>query len=76
MDHHLSDHKNPEISQLTSGINGLKKVASTATFNTKLMVANGMILSKLVYLITFWGGARNYLIHRLQQLIKLDQPKL
>ena len=64
--HHLSDHRNSLISQLTSRINGLKKLASTATFKTKLMVANGVIMSKLVYLITVWGGAQNYLIHRLQ----------
>ena len=56
--HHLADHKNSLISQLTSRINGLKKVASTATFKTKLMVANGVIMSKLVYLITVWGEAK------------------
>ena len=64
--HHLEDHNNSLISQLTSRIDRLKKVASTATFKTKLMVANGVIMSKLVYLITVWGGAQNYLIHRLQ----------
>ena len=64
--HHISDHRNSLISQLSSRINGLKKIASTATFNTKLMVANGVIMSKLVYLITVWGGAQKYLVNRLQ----------
>ena len=44
----------------------MKKVASTATFNTRLMLANGVIMSKLVYLITVWGGAQGYLVKRLQ----------
>ena len=44
----------------------MKKIASTATFNTRLMVANGVIMSKLVYLITVWGGAQGYLVKRLQ----------
>jgi hypothetical protein len=52
---HLSDHESSMIKQLTSRINGLKKISSNATFNTRLMVANGEVMSKLVYLITVWG---------------------
>ena len=37
-----------------------------ASFGTKLMVANGVIMSKLVYLITLWGGAEQYLIRAVQ----------
>ena len=54
------------MKQLTSRINGLKKIASNSTFNTRLMVANGVIMSKLVYLITVWGGAQQYLLKGLQ----------
>jgi hypothetical protein len=55
---------------LTGRINGLKRVAQNATFATKLMVANGIVQSKLVYLITLWGGAQQYLLKALlvQQL--------
>ena len=54
------------MKQLTSRINGLKKIARNATFNTRLMVANGVVMSKLVYLITVWGGAEQYLLKGLQ----------
>ena len=30
------------------------------------MVANGAVMSKLVYLITLWGGAQKYLLKGLQ----------
>ena len=63
---HLSDHESSMIKQLTSRINGLKKISSNATFNTRLMVANGVVMSKLVYLITVWGGAQQYLLNALQ----------
>ena len=33
---------------------------------TKLMIANGVFHSKLVYMITVWGGAPQYLINALQ----------
>ena len=64
--HHLFDSKKSLSKQLTSRINGLKKIAGSASFNTRLMVANGVFMSKVVYLITVWGGAQQYLLKRLQ----------
>ena len=63
---HISDHKCSLIRQLTGRINGLKQIARTATFSTRLMIANGAIMSKLVYLITVWGGASQYLLKAVQ----------
>ena len=63
---HLSDHESSMIKQLTSRINGLKKISSNATFNTRLMVANGVVMSKLVYLITVWGGSTSVSTESLQ----------
>ena len=38
-----------------------------ASFGTRLMVANGVVMSKLNYLITLWGGgAQQYLLSALQ----------
>ena len=37
-------------------MNGLKKVSVKAIFSTRLMIANGVGMSKLVYLITLWVG--------------------
>ena len=45
---HLADDKSSLIRQLTSRNNGLKKISKSAKFDTKLMVASGAVLSKLV----------------------------
>ena len=63
---HIADSKSSLIRQLTSRNNGLKKISKNAKFNTRLMVANGAVQSKLVYLITVWGGAQQYLMKALQ----------
>ena len=63
---HIRDSKSSLMSQLTNRINGLRKVSINASFYTKLMIANGVVMSKLTYLITLWGGASQYLINGLQ----------
>ena len=37
-----------------------------ASFGTKLMVANGVVMSKLAYHITLWSGAQQYLLSAVQ----------
>ena len=63
---HLTDSKSTLVKQLTSRINGLKRISRSAGFTTWLMVANGAEFSKLVYLITVWAGAKQYLLKALQ----------
>ena len=63
---HIRDHSKSLVKQITTRINGLKKIAKTATFKTRLMVANGAVMSKLIYMITVWGGAQQYLLNTLQ----------
>ena len=64
--HHLRDGQSSLIRQLTSRINGLKMISRSACFKTRLMIANGAVQSRLVYLITVWGGASQYLLKALQ----------
>ena len=54
------------VRQLTSRINVLSMITSKADFSTKLMVANGLVMSKVCYLIKLWGGCEGYLLHSLQ----------
>ena len=54
------------VKQLTSRVNGLAMISSRADFKTKLMVANGIVLSKLCYLVQLWGGCEGYLLQSLQ----------
>ena len=66
--HHILGSEQSMVKQLTSRINGLSLVSQRADFNTRLMVANGIVVSKLCYLIQLWGGCEGYLIHSLQVL--------
>ena len=63
---HIRDNKSSIMNQLTSRINGLKKIARNSSFKTRLMVANGVVMSKVVYLMSVWGGAQEYLLNGLQ----------
>jgi hypothetical protein len=65
---HILGTKQSLVSQLTSRINGLSLVSPRASFSTRLMVANGIVISKLCYLIQMWGGCEDYLIKSLQVL--------
>ena len=63
----IRDHKASLLNQLNSRMYGLRKVSRNACFNTKLMVANGVFMSKMAYLITLWGsGAHQYLLRAVQ----------
>ena len=64
--YHISDAKASLLKQLTSRINGLLRVCQNSKFGTRLMLANGAVHSKLVYLITVWGGAQLGLLRALQ----------
>ena len=63
---HIRDNKESLMNQLTSRINGLKRVSHDTSFGTRLMIADGIVMSKLTYLITLWGGAQQYLLNALQ----------
>ena len=65
---HLLSSDQSLVSQLTSRVNGLVKVSSRASTPTRLMVANGIFMSKLCYLIQVWGGCEKYLVKSLQIL--------
>ena len=65
---HLLGSNQSLVSQLTGRINGLLKVASSAPVKTRLMVANGIFMSKLVYLIQLWGNSDKYLLKAIQIL--------
>ena len=66
--HHMSnrDHKGFLVNQLIGRMTGLKKLCVHANIKTRLMVANGLIISKLSYLIILWGGTQQYLVKTLQ----------
>ena len=54
------------IKQLTTRLNGLRIIGGIASFKVRLMIANGIFLSKLIFQISLWGGADDYLLNSLQ----------
>ena len=54
------------LKTLSKRLGALKKVSKNTSFKTRKMVANGIILSKILYLIPLWSGCENYLLNSLQ----------
>ena len=46
----------------------MKKIGRVANFKNRKLIANGIFLSKLSYLIPLWGGCNLNLLHSLQIL--------
>ena len=44
----------------------MKKVGKVANFKSRKMIANGIIISKLIYLIPLWSDCEKYLTKSLQ----------
>ena len=65
---HIRDNEKSVFRLLTSRINALSKIARISSFEQRKMIANGTVMSKLIYLIQLWGGASDYLIRFLQVL--------
>ena len=63
---HIQDHEDSMLKALNSRINALKKVSHSASFKTRKTVANGIIISRLIYLIPLWSGCQKYLMNSLQ----------
>ena len=65
---HIRDDEGSMFKSLTSKINALFKISTLASFKTRRMVASGLILSTLSYIIQVYGGCSGYLLAMLQVL--------
>ena len=63
---HLNLHEKSVRNILNSKISALQKICLSADFKTRKMLANGLVLSNLVYVIQLYGSASEYLIKSLQ----------
>ena len=64
--YHIAECSSSLVKQLVIRNNALKRVSRNANFGVRLMIANGSVQSKLIYLINVWGGAQQYLLKALQ----------
>ena len=60
---------NPEslLRSLNRRIGALKTIGRVANFKTRKMIADGIVMSRLIYLIELWGGTSEYLLGSLQK---------
>jgi hypothetical protein len=65
---HIQDNEYSLQRQITSRINALKKISYSASFQTRKMIANGVVISRIIYVISLWGGTNDYLLKMLQVL--------
>ena len=63
---HIMHSDKTLISQLNTRINALILCTKFAPFKTRLMIGNGLFLSKLVYVMPLWSGCEQYLLNALQ----------
>ena len=63
---HIRENEKSIFRTLVSRVNALSKTSRIAPFQTRKMLANGIVMSRLIYLIQLWGGASEYLIDFLQ----------
>ena len=65
---HLQDGQDSLIRSLSTRIGALKIIGRVASFKNRKLIANGIFLSKLSYLIALWGGCNLNLLSSLQTL--------
>ena len=56
------------IASLNIRVNALKKISKLGSFQNRKMLANGIFMSKLIYLIALWGGCGIMMRRSLQML--------
>ena len=56
------------VKELSKRLGALKKVCRVASFKNRKMIADGLIISKLSYLIPLWAGCESYLMLALQRI--------
>ena len=64
---HIQVNEESLIKYLKKRIYGLYQISKVANFKTRKMVAEGIFMSKLIYLMPLWGGCELFLI-----MIKVD----
>ena len=63
----ILDNGESLLRSLNTRIGALKLLGKVASFRTRRMIADGIFMSKLIYLIALWGGCAKYLTEALQK---------
>ena len=65
---HILEHEESLVRSLNSRLGAVKLVSKVASFRNRKMIANGIFLSKLTYLMPLWGGCSKGLVKTLQTI--------
>ena len=63
---HIMNNKDSLIRNLNKRAGALKKISQSCSFKTRKMIANGIYISKLIYLMPVWVACEDYLVNALQ----------
>ena len=63
---HIRDNEKSMANVLTSRINALRKSTFSGSFKVRKMIAEGIVISVILYIITVYGGCSEYLLTALQ----------
>ena len=64
----FESHINNITEKIKTGINALKSIAKISNFATRKNIMNGIITSRLIYMIGLWGGIAEHRMDKLQKL--------
>ena len=65
---YLQNSENSLIKQLNTRLNALRMIGQVVSFRARLMVANGIFCSKLIFQMSLWGGAEECLLSSIQKV--------
>ena len=54
------------VKSLNKRLGAVKKIQKVASFRTRKLIASGIFMSKLIYLMPLWAGCEEYLVKALQ----------
>ena len=63
---HILGSNEALVKSLNSRLGALKKISKVSSFKTRKAIANGIFMSKLIYLMPLWSGCEDYLVRSLQ----------
>ena len=63
---HVLDGEDSLVKALNSRLGALKKISQVASFRSRKAIADGIFMSKLIYLMPLWSGCEDYLVKMLQ----------
>ena len=63
---HVMNNNESLVKALSKRLAALKKISQVASFRTRKTIANGIFMSKLIYVMPLWSGCEEYLVKSLQ----------